>query len=79
MNRVDAGGENLDAGINGARRLLEVGGRVVVQHVVHVIDQAQIPGVLGVDLVLGRHLDASRVQVRQLVVGQRRTAGACTG
>ena len=73
---VDAGRVDLDAGVEGARGLLEIGLAVLILAVAHnladVVDERERPGVLGVDLVLARELDAVGVEVEHGVRGEHR-------
>ena len=73
---VDAGRVDLDAGVEGARGLSEIGLAVLILAVAHnladVVDERERPGVLGVDLVLARELDAVGVEVEHGVRGEHR-------
>ena len=67
---------DLDAGVEGARGLLEISLAVLILAVTHdladVVDEGEGPGVLGVDLVLARELDAVGVEVEHGVRGEHR-------
>mmetsp|Transcript_12296 Transcript_12296/g.56944 ORF Transcript_12296/g.56944 Transcript_12296/m.56944 type:complete len:213 (+) Transcript_12296:3666-4304(+) len=79
VERVDARGVDLDPRVEGARRLLKVGLAVfilrVADNLADVVDEREGPGVLGVDLVLARQLDAVAVQVEDALGAQRRLLG----
>ena len=79
VERVDARGVDLDAGVEGARRFLKVGLAVLIlavaDNLADVVDEREGPGVLGVDLVLTRQLDAVAVQVEDALGAQRGLLG----
>ena len=79
MERIDARGVDLDAGVEGARRFLKVGLAVLIlavaDNLADVVDEREGPGVLGVNLVLTRQLDAVAVEVEDALGAQRGLLG----
>ncbi len=68
MDEVDSVGVNFGRRVEGATRGLKVVhvGRFLLQHLSHVVDEAELKSVLHVDLVFGRQLHAVGVMLRQL-------------